>query len=286
MQFDNPIDFIKSLKSEHKAIIATIDDIDSQIIGQNNLQNSIDKLNRITEILFAHLEKEDKTLYPTLTRNPQTSKIAKKYSYDMERLSSITIDFFKRYCINKEGLKIFIEDFTNGYSLFKGLLLVRIKREELELYPAYILLESGVLHSEVLEYVKKEEIKKVNKEKERKILIYGQNEPCLKALELALEICGFKVSSTNSLDQISSMTQETKQDLILLDISTPNKEISNLITHLKDEIKDSPQLIGYSTNSDIPTEEKIEEALDAFIPQAQINLEALSEKISKVLLQN
>ncbi len=286
MLTDNPIDFIKNLKSEHRAIISTIDDIDSQIIGHNNLHNSIDKLNRITEILFAHLEKEDKILYPALTRNPQTRKIAKKYSYDMERLSSITIDFFKRYCINKEGLKIFIEDFTNGYSLFKGLLLVRIKREELELYPAYILLESGVLHSEVLEYVKKEEIKKVNKEKERKILIYGQNEPCLKALELALEICGFKVSSTNSLDQISSMTQETKQDLILLDISTPNKEISNLITHLKDEIKDSPQLIGYSTNSDIPTEEKIEEALDAFIPQAQINLEALSEKISKVLLQN
>ena len=277
MQADNPIDFIKSLKSEHRAIIATIHDIDNQTGGPNNLQNSIEKLNRITDLLFSHLDKEDKILYPSLTGNVETRELAKKYSYDMERLSCITVDFFKRYCINKEGLKIFAEDFLNGYSLFSGLLKVRIKREEIELYPSFILVESGVLHSEVLEYVQKKEVSKF--ENEKRILIFGQNEPCLKALELALEISGFKVSSTKSADKIPSIAEISKPDLIILDLSKSNKELSDLIINLKDQAKSSVQLIGYSTDSSMPTEEKIEKTLDAFIPQVTINLEAFSEKI-------
>ncbi len=281
MQFDNPIDFIKSLKSEHRAIISTIYDIDNQTDGPSSLHSSTEKLNRITDLLFSHLEKEDKVLYPALMRKAETSEIARKYSYDMERLSCIALDFFNRYCINKEGLKIFIEDFINAYSLFSGLLKVRIKREETELYPSYILLESGVLHSEVLEYVQEKEAAKFDKEKN--ILIFGQNEPSLKALGLTLEISGFKVSSTNSLSQISPIAQAIKPDLILLDITKSNKELNDLIIHLREKIKSSTQLIGYSTNSSIPTEEKIEKTFDAFIPQVAINLETFSEKIKKVL---
>ena len=283
MPFDNPIDFIKSLKSEHRAIIATTSELDNQIFGPSNLQNAIEKLSRITEILFSHLEKEDKILYPALLGNAETNQLAKKYSYDMERLSSITVDFYKRYCINKEGLKIFIEDFTSGYSLFSGLLKVRIKREETELYPSYILLESGVLHSEVLDYVQEKENKKLNKDKN--ILIFGQNEPCLKALELALEICGFKVSSTNSLSQIPSIAETSKPDLIVLDITKPNKELSDLVMHLKNQIITPVQLAGYSTREAYPVEEKIEKNLDVFIPQATVNMETFSEKIKQVLLQ-
>ena len=281
MQIDNPIDFIKSLESEHRAIIATAYEIDNEI-GSNNLQNSIEKLNRITGILFSHLEKEDKVLYPALLNNTETRELAQKYSYDMERLSCIAIDFFNRYCLNKEGLKIFIEDFMNGYSLFSGLLKVRIKREETELYPSYILLESGVLHSEVLGDVQEKEVKKITKEKN--ILLFGQSEPYLKALGLVLEICGFKVSSTNSLTQIPPMTQSARPDLILLDITRSNKELIDLIMHLKEQAKTPVQLVGYSTNESYPREEKIERNLDAFIPQVAINMEAFSEKIKKVLL--
>src|SRR3989338_8521086 len=282
MALDNPIDFIKSLKSEHRAIISTVCDIDNQEGGPNNLQSSIEKLNKITELLFAHLEKEDKVLYPALISNAETHELAKKYSYDMERLSCITMDFFKRYCINKEGLKIFMEDFINSYSLFSGLLKARIKREEMELYPSFILLESGVLHSEVIDYVEGKEVRKINKEK--KILIFGQNEPCLKALELALDMSVFKVSSTNSADQISPIAEVAKPDLIILDMSKSNKELNDLIITLKDKNKSPVQLIGYSTDSSIPTEERIEKNLDAFIPQVAINLETFSEKIKKVLL--
>ena len=190
--------------------------------------------------------------------------------------------FFHRYCVNKEGLKIFVEDFINGYSLFSGLLKVRIKREETELYPSYILLTSGVLHSEVLEYVQEREMKKFDRKKN--ILVFGKNEPCLKALELALEICGFKVSSTNSLTQIPLITQTAKPDLILVDVTKPDKELSDLIIHLKEETKTPAQLFGYSTNESYPREEKIEDNLDAFIPQVALNMEAFSEKIKKVLL--
>ena len=283
MQFDNPIDFIKSLKSEHRAIIATTYELDNRIFGPDNLQDSIEKLNRTTEILFSHLEKEDKILYPALINNTETHQVAKKYSYDMERLSSIAMDFYKRYCINKEGLKIFIEEFTSGYSLFSGLLKIRIKREETELYPSYVLLESGVLHSEVLEYVQEKQSVRLNKEKN--ILIFGQDELCLKALELALTICGFKASSTNSLSQISSIVETSKPDLIILDITKPNRELSDLIIHLKNEIKIPLQVAGYSTREAYPVEEKIEKNLDLFIPQATVNMETFSEKITKALLQ-
>ena len=281
MPLDYPIDFIKSLKSEHRSIIATICDIENQSGGPGNLQSSIEKLNRTTDILFSHLEKEDKILYPVLMGSTETRKLAKKYSYDMERLSCIALDFFKRYCINKEGLRIFIEDFINGYSLFSGLLKMRIKREEMELYPSFILLESGVLSSEVLQYVQEKETLKSDNEK--RILIFGKDEPYLKALELALEICGLKVYSTNSLTEITSISETTKPDLILLDITKSNKELRDLVVHLKEQVKNSVQLFGYSTSESYPIEEKIEKSLDAFIPQVAINMETLSEKVKKVL---
>ena len=180
---DSPIEFINFLKSQHKAIITTVYEIDSQEVQTSNLKDSIDKLNKITDILFDHLEKEDKQLYPTLMSNKDTQTLARKYFYDMERLSCIALDFFKRYCVNKEGLKIFIEDFTSAYSTFKGLLTVRIKREETELYPAYILLQSGVLHSEVVDFVKEKEIMSRNKQKT--IFLFGENEASTNALSLA-----------------------------------------------------------------------------------------------------
>ena len=281
MDIDNPIDFIKSLKSEHRAIIATVHDIDNQTGGPGNLENSVEKLKRITDLLFAHLEKEDKSLYPVLMNSKETCQLAKKYSYDMERLSCIAIDFFKRYCINREELKIFIEDFINGYSLFKGLLNVRIKREETELYPAFILLESGVMHSDVIEYVQERE--KAESKNEKSILIFGQSEPYLKALELALEISGFKVFSTNSINHISDATQTKAPDLIILDITKPDKELNSLVINLKNQIKTPAQIIGYSTGGIPAIEENFEKNLDLVIPQAAINMETFSEKIKKIL---
>src|SRR3989338_9023872 len=227
MTYDNHIDFIKLLKSQHKSIISTIYEIDDHADGLIDLNKSIEKLNKITDLLFDHLEKEDKQLYPTLRNYKETEEIGKKYYYDMERLSCIALDFFKRYCVNKEGLKIFAEDFINSYSVFKGLLKVRIKREEIELYPAFILLQSGVLHSEVLEYFQEKKLR--NQNGQQNLFIYGDNQHSLEALSLALEIAGYKVTSTHSRDHALNLLNNVKSDLALFDIDKQDKELSDLL---------------------------------------------------------
>ena len=278
---NDPIDFIKLLKSQHKSIISTVYEIDTQAGGPSNLTNSIDKLNKITELLFDHLEKEDKHLYPALVRNKETQEIGKKYFYDMERLSCITIDFFKRYCTNREGLKIFVEDFINSYSLFRGLLKTRIKREEIQLSPLYLLLESGALYSEVLDYLHEHDSKV--KDSQKRIFIYSQNQPNLDAIALGLEIAGYEVVSNRSIDNFLSALKSMKSDLILLDTSKSNKELSDLIIQLKTDEAINTPLVAYSQTEDIKLEESIQKKFDHFIAKPAIDVEALSEKIKLIL---
>ena len=281
---ENPIDFIKTLKSEHKSIISILHEIDSQQSGPSDLKGSVEKLNKITDLLFDHLEREDKHLYPVLLGDKITSDVAKKYSYDMERLSCIAVDFYKRYCINREGLKIFIEDFINGYTLFKGLLKVRIKREEVELYPAYILIQSGVLQSEVVNFIQEQEDKVFSKQK--KVLIFGHQEAYLKALELALEICGYKVIPTSTPNQASSLIPMLNPDLVLLDVTDPNKELKDLIFHLKEKHGQITPIVGYSTLETKSCEENLTKQLDAFISKPAYNMESFSEKVKELIDTN
>lgn len=281
MTYDNPIDFIKLLKSQHKSIISTIYEIDDHADGFIDLNKSIEKLNKITDLLFDHLEKEDKQLYPTLRNHKETEEIGKKYYYDMERLSCIALDFFKRYCVNKEGLKIFAEDFINSYSIFKGLLKARIKREESELYPAFILLQSGVLHSEVLEYFQERKLRNQNGQKQ--LFIYGDNQHSLEALSLALEIAGYKVTSTHSRNHALNLLHNVKSDLVLFDMDKQDdKELSDLLMSVKTEAQ-GVKVIGYSTKESKQIKENLRNNLYDYIPKAAVDIEAFSEKIKQIL---
>ena len=274
---DTPIEFINFLKSQHKIIIMTVYEIDNQGERLFSINDSIEKLNKITDILFDHLEKEDKQLYPTLISNKDTITLAKKYSYDMERLSCIALDFFKRYCINKEGLKIFAEDFISAYSTFKGLLTVRIKREETELYPAYILLQSGVLYSEVVDFVKGQEAEAKNRQKT--VFLYSENKVNMSALSLALEINGYQVESTNSTNRLFDLLKKSHSDLILLDVTSQSKETIDLVKSLREINNDSVPMVGYSTSE----MHEPKENLDSFISKPSLNIEDFSKQI-KVLL--
>lgn len=280
MTYDNPIDFIKLLKSQHKSIISTIYEIDDHADGFIDLNKSIEKLNKITDLLFDHLEKEDKQLYPTLRTHKETEEIGKKYYYDMERLSCIALDFFKRYCVNREGLKIFVEDFVSAYSVFKGLLKIRIKREETELYPAFILLQSGVLNSEVLEYIQERKLKNQNGQKN--LFIYGDNQHSLEALALALEIAGYKVTSTHSRNHALDLLHNVKSDLVLFDMDNQDKESGDLLMSVKAETQ-GVKIIGYSTKESKQVKENLRNNLDDYIPKAAVDVEAFSEKIKQIL---
>lgn len=278
MTYDNPIEFIKLLKSEHRAIISTLCDIDAQQGGASNIQDSANKLNKITDLLFDHLEKEDKKLYPTLLASRHTTDMAKKYSYDMERLSCIAVDFFKRYCLNKEGLKIFVEDFINGYSVFKGLLKVRIQREETELYPAFILLQSGVLESEVINYVKEKETN--HQQNKRNIYVTGKNKQYLEALVLGMEIAGFQVSRIHSPNEILLSAQKEENGLVLLDLTESDKETDELVMSLK---RPGIQIVGYSTTEPQKLKGIISSNLDAFVEKPAFNIEEFTKKMNQLV---
>lgn len=278
---DDPINFIKLLKSEHMAIIDTVYEIDNQAGGPSNLKNSIEKLNKITGLLFSHLEKEDKYLYPTLINNKEAHTIGKKYFSDMERLSCIAVDFFKKYCVNREGRKILLDEFINSYSIFRGLLKVRIEREETELYPAYILLQSGVLYSDVIDYLEKQGAQ-INRNR-KKIFVFGENITSLEAIALALEMAGYTVFPTQSFDRITSLLQTMKSDLILLDVSKANKEMRDLVMHIKEQTVCTTPLVGYSSSSDVKLEENIHHKFDHLINKPAVNIEAFSESIKQIL---
>ena len=278
MTYDNPIEFIKLLKSEHRSIISTICDIDAQQGGPSNIHDSSSKLNKITDLLFDHLEKEDKKLYPTLLANQHTANMAKKYSYDMERLSCIAVDFFKRYCVNRDGLKIFVEDFINGYSVFRGLLKVRIQREETELYPAFILLQSGVLESEVLDYIKEKEVKQ--EQIKKSIYVAGKNKAYIEAMVLGMEIAGFQVSRMHSPNEILLSAHKEENGLILLDLTEPDKETDELVMSLK---RPGIQIVGYSTTEPQKLKESISSNLDAFVEKPAFNIEEFSKKMSQLI---
>src|SRR3989338_951778 len=270
----DPIEFIKLLKSQHKSIISTVYEIDSQDGGASNLKNSIDKLNRITDLLFDHLEREDKQLYPALITNEKTAGVAKKYYYDMERLSCIALDFFKRFCVNREGLKIFAEDFVNSYLLFKGLLKVRIQREELELYPAFVLLHSGVLYSDVVDFIQEEEAKK--SEESKRIIFYGENPVNLEALSLVLEMNGYSVEATKHQNQLASIIDSRDTDLVVIDTTNTNKELNNLIRSIKEQYQDKIKIVGFSSNLVSGLEDNTQKKLDDFISRPALNVEEFS----------
>ncbi|MBI3591275.1 MAG: response regulator [Candidatus Melainabacteria bacterium] len=199
----------------------------------------------------------------------------------MERLSCIAIDFFKRYCVNKEGLKFFVEDFINGYSLFKGLLKVRIKREEVELYPAFILIQTGVMYSEVLHYVQEQE---ANASKSQKtIMLFDQSESSKTVLSLALEMTGYKVAATHSIDQVPSISKTLQPDLILIDVTNARKNLHDLIMEIREQVKPGIQLVGYSNKETEMPEEKLSNKLDDFISKPAVNVEEFSKRISTLL---
>ena len=281
MRFDNPIDFIKDLKSQHRSIIATIYDIDNQDGGASNLRASTEKLNKITDLLFDHLEKEDKYLYPTLISHKETQDLGKKYHYDMERLSCMAIDFFKKYCTNHEDRKIFVEDFINSYSLFNGLLKTRIKREEAELYPAFILLQSGTLYSEVLNHMHEQERKASMKAKN--IVVCGKDQPTTDALALALEISGHKVTSTHNANRVLPLAEFGTLDLVLVDLSENNKELIDLVQSLKMRPQKNTKVIGFSRASTKQSENKLAINVDNFIPNATLDVEGFSSIIDYLL---
>ena len=86
--------------------------------------------------LLAHLEKEDKQLYPTLFKEAESDPMLKQtldtYAEDMKGISQAALDFFGKYSSGGDGL-----EFAKDFGKLLAVLSSRIRKEESVIYVKY-----------------------------------------------------------------------------------------------------------------------------------------------------
>lgn len=126
-------DLVKKLKSEHEALIKTLDTITVSGISSRDGQA---KLYAARDALLAHLELENKDLYPVLRKAAETNENLKRtldvFAKDMENISTTALDFFNHYTSGGESLE-FARDAGKLIAALKN----RIGKEEDILYKQY-----------------------------------------------------------------------------------------------------------------------------------------------------
>jgi len=124
---------VEELKQEHKVITDVLSKVNSLGIASPEGQKLLlDAKNG----LLAHLNKEDRQLYPVLRREAEKEielkNILDNFAKDMEGISKMALDFFEKYKDGGSGFE-FGKDFGRLFSS----LSMRILKEEKILYAKY-----------------------------------------------------------------------------------------------------------------------------------------------------
>lgn len=126
-------DLVKKLKSEHETLVKTLDSITVSGISSKDGQS---KLYAAKSGLLAHLELENRSLYPVLRKAAEKNENLKRtldvFAKDMENISKTALDFFSKYSTGGESLE-FARDAGKLIAALKN----RIGKEEDILYKQY-----------------------------------------------------------------------------------------------------------------------------------------------------
>jgi len=126
-------DLVNKLKKEHETLLKTLNSITISGISSKDGQT---KLYAAKEGLIAHLELENKDLYPVLRKAAETNENLKRtldiFAKDMENISKTALDFFSKYASGGESLE-FAKDAGRLIAALKD----RIGKEEDGLYAQY-----------------------------------------------------------------------------------------------------------------------------------------------------
>lgn len=121
------------LRAQHKEIANNLNKVRELGIGSKEGQQL---LLSVKGNLLAHLQKEDKELYPVLRKQAEIDSSLKKtmeiFAKDMESISKAAMDFFTKYAGGGSGIE-FSKDFGRLFIILGG----RISKEEDILYKAY-----------------------------------------------------------------------------------------------------------------------------------------------------
>lgn len=125
--------FIKELKKDHEQLLEILLDAQSKGLGTDAGRN---KLLESKQLLVGHLNKEDSKLYPEM------KKLAKDNAYDMKiidgfvnEMKSLTKDIVS--FIGKVDNTDMSIEFAKELGKIISLVRMRIRKEEIQLYPLY-----------------------------------------------------------------------------------------------------------------------------------------------------
>lgn len=135
---------VEELKADHVQLKQTLKQAAD---FKRPAQESIELLHRVKAALLAHLDKENRELYPTLqaaaASDPSLHSLLSSFGKDMEQIIPQALAFFAKYDDPagvsgkiKSDVRYAVE-FGADLERFIGLLGLRIGREERSLYPQY-----------------------------------------------------------------------------------------------------------------------------------------------------
>ena len=134
------MNLILQLKEEHVQIVRLFEEVKSGISdADTDVQTLVENLRNLKESLAAHLDLEDKLLYPKLASsdNEEAQGLGKKFSGQMLAISNTALVFFRKYILTDVQTLKNNKEFEEEISGIIEVVLKRVELEENTLFPAF-----------------------------------------------------------------------------------------------------------------------------------------------------
>lgn len=134
------MDLVAQLKKEHVEIMRSFESIrvgvSKRKLGNGDL---VDELRELKDTLVAHLDLEDKMLYPALAESDEeeTKELGEKFSEEMLGISKTALAFFGKYMSETISDLVKSSEFRKELDEIINIVNKRVNLEEDVLYPAF-----------------------------------------------------------------------------------------------------------------------------------------------------
>ena len=131
---------IPQLKGEHVEIMHAFESIKEGVSGgKAGDADLINELRELKDVLVAHLDLEDKMLYPALATSnvAEAKELGEKYSAEMLEISKVAMAFFGKYMSETIGDLLKSAEFRTELDAVIAAVTKRVDAEETILYPAF-----------------------------------------------------------------------------------------------------------------------------------------------------
>ncbi len=124
---------IDDLVTDHNALRKLSDSVFDYIVS---LENRLEFVNKLKDLILAHIEKEDKYLYPFLEKEAENNSSLRSkldfFAKDWAETSKFALYYIEKYSAGK-----FDDDFAKDTAKLISTLRQRMMKEEISLYSEY-----------------------------------------------------------------------------------------------------------------------------------------------------